>query len=190
MDNMHPTDDRDNKWRLRSKKALAASKAKRRLKPRYDIPTLDASPHMDGYATLAESQNDKDGTVVWNYGGGKNSTAGIIDNINQGLRIDHIIFADTGNEKPETLAFLQIFQRQFLDKHNLKIQIVRNTKWDSLLHNCMTKKIIPALTTRRFVGSFCIYLWSRFFKSYVLFAVLKSYIHAVIAIHNVVFTNK
>ena len=129
-------------------RALAASKAKRRLKPRYDIPTLDASPHMDGYATLAESQNDKDGTVVWNYGGGKNSTAGIIDNINQGLRIDHIIFADTGNEKPETLAFLQIFQRQFLDKHNLKIQIVRNTKWDSLLHNCMTKKIIPRLTIR------------------------------------------
>ena len=145
---LHDSDDRDKNWRRRSKKALKNRKGKRRKRPQYNTPTLDNTPHMAGYATIEESQNDPNGTIIWSYGGGKNSTAGIISNLKKGLRIDRIVFADTGNEKPETMAFLPVFQRLFLDKYDLKIETVRNRKWKSLSENCMEKKIIPRASLR------------------------------------------
>ena len=47
--------------------------------------------------------------VVIAYGGGRDSTAAIIEMHRRGVRIDAIIMADTGNERPETYAFLVIF---------------------------------------------------------------------------------
>lgn len=50
-----------------------------------------------------------DQPVVVAYGGGRDSTAAIIEMHRRGIRIDAIVMADTGNEKPETYAFLVIF---------------------------------------------------------------------------------
>lgn len=47
--------------------------------------------------------------IVVAYGGGRDSTAAIIEMHRRGIRIDAIIMADTGNEKPETYLFLVIF---------------------------------------------------------------------------------
>ncbi len=47
------------------------------------------------------------GAYVWSYGGGVDSTAGIIECYNQGLPAPAMItFGDTGAEKPETYAYL------------------------------------------------------------------------------------
>lgn len=49
--------------------------------------------------------------VVVSYGGGINSTALIIWARLKKIKIDKIIFADTGNEKPETYEFLSFFDK-------------------------------------------------------------------------------
>ena len=46
---------------------------------------------------------------IISFGAGQNSTAMIILMKNQGSRIDEIIFAETGNEMPETYKFLKEF---------------------------------------------------------------------------------
>jgi hypothetical protein len=46
-----------------------------------------------------------------NFGGGLNSTALIIEARDRGLRPDWILFADTGSERPETLAHLDHMRR-------------------------------------------------------------------------------
>jgi len=52
------------------------------------------------------------GAYVWSYGGGVDSTAGIIECFNQGLDAPAMItFGDTGAEKPETYAYLDIFDK-------------------------------------------------------------------------------
>ena len=48
-------------------------------------------------------------TTIVNYGAGKNSTAMIIAMWLKNEPINAIVFADTGNEKAETYAFIEIF---------------------------------------------------------------------------------
>jgi len=48
-------------------------------------------------------------TTIVNYGAGKNSTAMIIAMWLKNEPIDAIVFADTGNEKAETYAFIEVF---------------------------------------------------------------------------------
>jgi hypothetical protein len=50
-----------------------------------------------------------DQPIVIAYGGGRDSTAAIIEMHRRGIRIDVILMADTGNEKPETYLFLVLF---------------------------------------------------------------------------------
>lgn len=52
-----------------------------------------------------------DQPTVVAYGGGRDSTAAIIEMHRRGIRIDAILMADTGNEKPATYAFLVLFNR-------------------------------------------------------------------------------
>ena len=46
---------------------------------------------------------------VVSFGAGQNSTAMIIQMVNDKIRIDDIIFAETGNEMPKTYIFLKEF---------------------------------------------------------------------------------
>jgi hypothetical protein len=61
---------------------------------------------------------------IVNYGGGLNSTALIVEAVRRGERIDHVVFADTGSEKPDTYTFMETFAR-WLASHELTITVVR-----------------------------------------------------------------
>jgi hypothetical protein len=56
--------------------------------------------------------------VVVSYGGGKNSTAMLIVLATMGVKVDLILFADTGGEMPETYEFIDKF-REWLTTHGM-----------------------------------------------------------------------
>ena len=55
---------------------------------------------------------------VVNYGGGTNSTALLVEAFKRGLRVDLIVFADTGSERPTTYAYLDTMSR-WLQEHSM-----------------------------------------------------------------------
>jgi hypothetical protein len=61
---------------------------------------------------------------VCSYGGGTNSTALIVEAVNRGIKIDHIVFADTGSEMPHTYQFLDEFDL-WLRLRGLELKRVR-----------------------------------------------------------------
>ena len=50
-----------------------------------------------------------DAPIVVSYGGGTNSTAMLIELARRGERVDLILFADTGGERPGTYKFIDLF---------------------------------------------------------------------------------
>lgn len=62
--------------------------------------------------------------IVVNYGAGTNSTALIVGAIQKAIKIDLIVFADTGSERPETYQYLETFG-DWLRPHGLHIEVVR-----------------------------------------------------------------
>ena len=56
---------------------------------------------------------------IISFGAGQNSTAMIIWMFKNNIKIDDIIFADVGNEEPETYIWLPEFKK-WCNKNNLK----------------------------------------------------------------------
>ena len=52
---------------------------------------------------------------ICSYGGGTNSTALLIECVSRCIPVDLILFADTGGERPETYAYVQLFNDWLLD---------------------------------------------------------------------------
>jgi len=67
------------------------------------------------------------GPYVASYGGGVNSTAMLIGMCQRGDPVDLILFADPGNEKPETYAFIQKFGAWLNAQRMPRIITVRKT---------------------------------------------------------------
>jgi hypothetical protein len=87
------------------------------------------------------------------YGGGRDSTAAIIEMHSRGIQIDAILMADTGNEKPETYAFLVIFN-QWLRAHGLpEITFVRyipdQAPYHTLEGNMVLNATLPGIVFNR-----------------------------------------
>ncbi len=87
--------------------------------------------------------------VVVAYGAGVDSTAMLIGLLQRGVRVDLILFADTGSEKPETYAYLAVMQ-EWLHRNGFPpIIIVRNQSplaGDRSLHEeCMRKWVLPSM---------------------------------------------
>ncbi len=78
---------------------------------------------------------------IISYGGGQNSTAMIIEMFNRNMPINEIIFADVGDEMPETYEFLKEFKEWCEDK-GLKFIIVKS-ELGSLFDYYFRKKLIP-----------------------------------------------
>ncbi|GAG22370.1 unnamed protein product, partial [marine sediment metagenome] len=78
---------------------------------------------------------------IVSFGAGQNSTAMIILMKNQGIKIDAIIYAEVGNEMPETYEFLKPF-KEWCKKNKLNFVEVRS-KLGTLKDYHMEKKIIP-----------------------------------------------
>jgi len=71
-----------------------------------------------------EQRKMKDVNIV-SFGVGQNSTAMILLMKQKGIKIDNVIFADTGNEMPQTYTFLEIF-KAWLKTNNIPFTTVKS----------------------------------------------------------------
>jgi len=94
------------------------------------------------------------------FGGGVNSVAMVIMLAEQGWR-GPIVFADPGNEHPETYCYMEYFERRFLRPRGLEITRLSPATHSHLYSNkvqkmgaltleeyCLTQGIIPLLAVR------------------------------------------
>lgn len=63
---------------------------------------------------------------VVNYGGGVNSTALLCECVERSIKIDLVVFADTGSEMPHTYGFIELFNKWLID-HDMPPVI--STRW-------------------------------------------------------------
>lgn len=84
--------------------------------------------------------------VILSFGGGTNSTALLVEMRERGEPVDLILFADTGGERPETYAYIQIIG-DWLESNGMPaITIVRKGgNGETLEENCLRKKMLPSL---------------------------------------------
>jgi hypothetical protein len=87
--------------------------------------------------------------LVVAYGVGVSSTAMLVELIRRAIRPDHILFADTGGEKPETYAYLDVI-RPFLARHGFPdVTTVRyrpkRAAYDTLEGQCLYTGTLPSL---------------------------------------------
>lgn len=94
-----------------------------------------------------------DQPIVIAYGGGRDSTAAIIEMHRRRIRIDAIVMADTGNEKPETYAFLVIFNCWLRANGLPEITFVRyipaKAPYHTLEGNMVLNATLPAIVFNR-----------------------------------------
>lgn len=94
--------------------------------------------------------------VVVAYGAGVDSTAMIIGMVQRGERIDAVVFADTGDEKPATYFYLWAFSL-WLARHCIPLHVVRYQPqrfkhyppYQSLSENCFTNGTLPSISFGR-----------------------------------------
>ena len=83
------------------------------------------------------------------YGGGVNSTALLVGMTNAGEKVDLITFADTGGERPNTYAYVEMFSKWLVDHGQPQIITVKKVKRDgsifSLEQDCLDGKILPSI---------------------------------------------
>jgi len=82
------------------------------------------------------------------YGGGTDSTAMLIMCWVFGIKIDLILFADTGAEKPHTYEYIKIFSKWLVEHGMPPITIVKNlneSKKDGLEALCLKNKTLPSI---------------------------------------------
>lgn len=102
------------------------------------------------------SRKERNEFVVASYGGGVNSTAMLIQMVNQGARVDLILFANTGGEKPETYAYVEKLSKWLVDHGYPKIRTVWKTTKKAgrfrganesltLERMCLEQKVLPSV---------------------------------------------
>ena len=70
--------------------------------------------------------------TLLSFGGGINSTALLLEWVEQGKPLDLVIFADTGTEMPETYEFIDKYVIPFCKKHNIHFETVYYTVSDKV----------------------------------------------------------
>ena len=88
-------------------------------------------------------QRDADSAYVVSYGGGVNSTGLVPFLIKNGFPLDHVVFSNTGNEMPETIAYLGVM-KEYLDRHGVPLHVVSVKNNDSLSDRCEKRRVIPS----------------------------------------------
>lgn len=88
-------------------------------------------------------------TKVVGYGAGVDSTAMLIGLTKQGVKVDFIIFSDTGGEKPETYAFIPKFSQWLKKNGQPEITIVKYSREDgeeeTLEQELLRRKVLPPI---------------------------------------------
>jgi len=87
--------------------------------------------------------------VVAAWGGGVNSTAMLVEWLRLGERLDIVLFADTGGEKPETYVYRDTFAAWFKTKSGAPfITVKANNRDESLEAECLRSKTLPSIAYR------------------------------------------
>ena len=111
-------------------------------------------------------------TLVVSYGIGLDSTAMLVEMHNRGMRPDLIIFSDTGDEKPETYAYLAVINRWLAEVGFPSVTVVQyapvRAPYSTLEGKCLANETLPSLA---FGGHSCALV----FKRDVMVKFLKSW---------------
>lgn len=100
---------------------------------------------------------------IVSYGAGVDSTAMILKMLDNGMKIDHVVFADTGGEIPETYDTVE-HMKKFLAKKKIPFQIVRNFRLVTLFEKCITRKVFPDTFRRWCTRDFKVKPIHKFYK--------------------------
>ncbi len=90
---------------------------------------------------------------ILSFGGGVNSTALYFVISAQNMPLDEIVFADTGDELPETYAIIEKF-KQILLVNGIIFTTVKSHLANSLYDYCFSKKIVPSRMKRDCTSKF------------------------------------
>lgn len=88
-------------------------------------------------------RRNEHGKYIVSYGGGVNSTALVIFLVKNRFPLDYVVFADTGDEMPETYEYLQHMEK-FCRKNKIAFHIVKVRRGDSLSDRCLRRKVVPS----------------------------------------------
>lgn len=84
--------------------------------------------------------------LIVSFGGGVNSAAMLVGMHERGIVPEAILFADTGGEKPETYAFVDLMRTWTVRNLDRGIEVVQNDGQYSFLENeCLQKNTLPSL---------------------------------------------
>lgn len=88
-----------------------------------------------------------DGLGILSYGGGVQTTFMLLS---EPERYDVCLFANTGGEWPETIAYIETIAKPFCKQHGIEFVEVKGDKKgiDNLEDFCLSKKIIPSRMKR------------------------------------------
>lgn len=85
--------------------------------------------------------------IVAAYGMGTNSTAYIIELVNNKMRLDLILAADTGGERPETYAYAEMFSEWLVARGYPPVTFVKKGgRAETLEENCLRLDMLPSLS--------------------------------------------
>lgn len=85
-------------------------------------------------------------TTVVAYGAGTNSTAMLVGLWERGERPDHILFADTGGERPETYRHKDIVSQWCVSVGFPEIvTVAKGGNGETLEENCLRSKMLPSI---------------------------------------------
>ena len=84
--------------------------------------------------------------VVLSFGGGKNSTAVLVRYLREGWSLDAVVFADTGEESPETMAVVD-HAKALCKRHGVRFAVVKS-HLGRLVDYYRDNKIVPYATVK------------------------------------------
>lgn len=97
---------------------------------------------------------------VLNMGAGVQTTAILIKYVD---KFDSVVFADTGDEMPETYTYIEDYLKPLAGK---RWHTVRTTRATSLYEYCTRRKIVPIVTRRWCTADFKVKPIQRFYRKY------------------------
>jgi hypothetical protein len=87
--------------------------------------------------------------IIPAYGAGVDSTAMLIGMVKRGIPMPAILFANTGSEKPETLAYIPIMSKWLQEHGYPPVTVVaykgNHDRYTSLHGACFSNKVMPSL---------------------------------------------
>lgn len=119
-----------------------------------------AKCHRRDIAMMEKVLHRQKNELVVNYGLGVDSTAILVEFTNLGIQIDKIIFADTGDEKPETYMYLATMNAWLVAHGQPEVSVIKRydyckrgisrttgklTEYTTLYEECWSKYMLPSL---------------------------------------------